>query len=1239
MYVLKRNGGTEVVSFDKIMRRVKKCGAVLLPNSSKKNKEIKDTNSAAAAAVTLSSSPTTVGSVSGVNNDSAELKLGGAGGGIVAERKERSSSFDVVMSNTPLPREPLQKINYAHLAMKVIDQLYDKIPTAKIDELTAEQCASMSSIHPDYNTLAGRIAVSSHHKSTSERFSVVISQLYNNKDVVGEHTPLVSKELYTITKKYTKELNELCDYSRDYLIDYFGFKTLERAYLAHIDKRIVERPQHLWLRVSIGIHGDNLKKIRETYEFMSQKYFIHATPTLFNAGTPHPQLSSCFLYALESDSIDGIFNTLKDCAIISKWSGGIGLHIHNVRASGSQIRKTNGTSSGIVPMLRVFNNTARYVNQGGKRNGSFAIYLEPWHADIENFLELRKNHGEEDMKARDLFYALWVPDLFMKRVEANEAWTLFCPDQCPGLDNVYGAAFEELYNKYESLTLGRKVINARDLWYKILDSQMETGTPYLLYKDACNLKSNQKNIGTIKSSNLCVAPETMILTDAGHVEIQKLCGQKVNVWNGEEFSNVEIFKTGENQKLIEVHTSDGCVLHCTPYHKFYIQQEYAKSPVQIIEAQNLKKDDKIVKCDYPIIDGKKTMNYTYTHGFFCGDGTYYNNNHIETKCKYKCLDNHYYCKRHINYETENNIDELNNNENIDKIKCNALSYSKKPEIYLYAEKKKLVDKFEHIGCTENNDRTILRLPLDIQEKFFVPIDGYSLETKLQWFSGYCDADGCITNNKTNQQLQICSINKEFLTNIKLMLQTCGINPKISNMIKKDTTYLPDGKGGYRDFNTKPLYRLLITSGDLVKIIELGFSPKRLVLNIENQPNRAASHFIKISHIVDNDRHDDTYCFTEPNKHAGIFNGIYTSQCSEIVQYSDEKETAVCNLASIGLPTFVETHPVTGETVFNFDKLHKIVRIVTYNLNRVIDINFYPIEKTRVSNMRHRPIGIGVQGLNDTFMKMNLAFSSPEARQLNKEIFETMYHAALTESAELAEIDGAYETFAGSPASLGILQFDLWGDDVDNINSANLLPERYDWDELKTRIKATGLRNSLMLAVMPTASTSQILGFNECIEPVTSNIYSRRTLAGEFIIVNKYLMADLLKLGLWNEQLKNTIIANNGSIQHINNISAELKEKYKTVWEMSMKTLINMSADRGRYICQSQSLNLWLEDPTYDKMTSMHFYAWKKGLKTGIYYLRRRAAYKVQQFTIEPDKKEGGGAGAGEEEQECLFCSA
>lgn len=1227
MYVNKRNGGTETVSFDKIMRRVRKCGNVLIA-SAKRAKEL-------AAAV----APVGGG---GVDSGDEAAAAGGGAGSRVAEirrgNKERSGSFDgpAVVATAATPREPLLKINYAALSMKIIEQLYDNIPTVKIDELTAEQCASMSSIHLDYNTLAGRIIVSSHHKATSDRFSVVASQLYNCKDRAGEATPLVSKELHTIVKKYSKELNELCDYSRDYLIDYFGFKTLERSYLMRIDGRVVERPQHMWLRVAIGIHGDNMEKIRETYEFMSQKYFIHATPTLFNAGTPHPQCSSCFLLSMEEDSIDGIFNTLKSCAQISKYSGGIGLTCGKIRANGSKIRNANSKSSGIVPMLRVFNNTARYVNQGGKRNGSFAIYLEPWHADVEDFLEMRKNHGEEDMKARDLFYALWIPDLFMRRVHANEPWTLFCPNEAKGLADVHSEAFDELYNKYESLNLGRKVVNARELWYKILDAQMETGTPYLLYKDACNAKSNQQNLGTIQSSNLCVAPETQILTDNGYIEIQKLCGQKVNVWNGKEFSNVEIFKTGENQKLIEVHTSDGCVLHCTPYHKFYIQQQYARSPVEIIEAQHLKPSNKIVKCDYPIIDGKKTMNYTYTHGFFCGDGTYYNNikGRSETKCKFKCLDNHYYCKRHINYETENNIDDLHNDTNIDKIKCNAFSYSKKPEIYLYDEKKKLVDCFDHISCKENSGRTVLRLPLDIQEKFFVPID-HSLETKMQWFSGYCDADGSIANNKTNQQLQVSSINKDFLTNIKFMLQTCGINPKISNMHNRETSYLPDGKGGHRDFNIKPIYRLLITSVDLVKLIDLGFSPKRLVLNIENKPDRAASQFIKISQICDNGRYDDTYCFTEPNKHAGIFNGVYTSQCSEIVEYSDANETAVCNLASIALPSFVE-YTSEGAPFVNFEKLHKVARIVTYNLNRVIDVNFYPTEKCKTSNFRHRPIGAGVQGLFDLFMLMDYPFSSPEAKQLNKDIFETIYHGALTESIELAKQFGPYETYEGSPISKGLLQFDLWGSEI----SAEVMSStRYDWALLKEEIKEHKVRHSLLIALMPTASTSQILGNVESFEVINSNIFSRSTLAGEFVVVNKYLMQDLQKLGIWNESLKNSIIQNNGSVQHLNSLSPHLKEKYKTAWETSMRTFIDLSADRAPFICQSQSLNLWMENPSYEKMTAMHFYAWNKGLKTGQYYFRRRSTAKTQQFTIEPEKNNTNKMVEEDEEVECLMCSA
>jgi len=771
-------------------------------------------------------------------------------------------SFDKILRRIKrIGKEVEIKLNFTALAMKVIDQLYDGISTTKIDELTAEQCASMASIHPDYNVLAGRIVVSNHMKNTGNSFVDTMEQLYEFKDKQGQKSSLVSDDLHDLLVDFGEEIEAMISYDRDYLIDYFGFKTLERSYLTKINGRTVERPQHMWMRVAIGIHGhgkatyeQDLVLIKETYDLMSQKYFTHATPTLFNCGTPRPQLSSCFLIAMEEDSIEGIYNTLKDCALISKMAGGIGLHIHNVRATGSHIRGTNGTSNGIVPMLRVFNNTAKYVDQGGgKRNGSFAIYLEPWHADIEMFLQMRKNHGDEELKARDLFYALWIPDLFMERVKANSTWTLMCPDECPGLADVYGDEFAELYETYEKAGKGRVTVQARELWFKIMDAQMETGTPYLCYKDAANKKSNQKNLGTIKSSNLC---------------------------------------------------------------------------------------------------------------------------------------------------------------------------------------------------------------------------------------------------------------------------------------------------------------------------------------------------------------------------------------SEIIQYSDHNETAVCNLASIALPTFIE-YSEKVPTV-NYAKLHQVAKVVTRNLNRVIDVNYYPTEKTRISNMRHRPIGIGVQGLADVFMILGLPFYSDEAKSINRHIFETIYHAALEQSCELAREEGAYETFEGSPASQGLLQFDMWDVEVDNT--------RYDWEQLKTNIQKIGLRNSLLLAPMPTASTSQILGFNECIEPITSNIYSRRTNAGEFVLANKYMMNDLIKLDLWNERIKNHIIANNGSIQTLDMVPQGIRDKYKTVWEIPMRNLIDMAADRGAFICQSQSLNLWLEDPTYANLTSMHFYAWQKGLKTGIYYLRRRARHQAQQFTIEPEKTQHS-VGSEEEEYVCEMCSS
>jgi ribonucleoside-diphosphate reductase alpha chain len=734
------------------------------------------------------------------------------------------------------------------------------------------------------------------------------------------------------------------------------------------------------------------------------------------------------------------------------------------------------------------------------------------------------------------------------------------------------------------------------------------------------MKSNQQNLGTLKSSNLCVAPETVILTDKGHIEIQELEGQNVRVWNGEEFSSVDVVKTGTDQELIDVYTDDGSKLTCTPYHKFYIQESYLKSSIKMVDAQDLKPNDKLMKSDYPIIDGQDTFLYPYTHGFFCGDGTYTNvHEDGEQPCKFAALEGHYFCKRHLDYENDEYL--LNADKDPCEVeKCQAMSYAKKPMAYLYGEKKELLQHMIYRSYGENGGRLVLQLPLDISEKFYVPSFNCSLKDKMDWFAGYCDADGTISRNGDNEQLQVASINYEFLQHVKLFLQTCGINPKIRLSREKGQSYLPDGKGGHKYFDTQHCYRLLITSCDLYTLVENGFSPKRLKI-AGVKPARDAKQFIKILRVENNNRIDDTYCFTEPKRHMGVFNGILTGQCSEITQYSDDKETAVCNLASIGLPTFVENG------IFNYDKLHEVVKVIVKNLNNVIDVNFYPTDKTKLSNMRNRPVGIGVQGLADCFVLMDLAFHSDAAKEVNKKIFETIYHAALERSWELAIRDGAYETFAGSPASKGILQFDMW----------SVAPsDRYDWTKLKAAIVRDGLRNSLLVAPMPTASTSQILGFNECFEPFTSNIYSRRTLAGEFVVINKYLVKELIDSGHWNEQVKNNIVANFGSIQQLDFLSDHMKQKYKIVWEIPMKHVIDMAADRGAFICQSQSMNLWVEDPTYNTLTSMHFYSWKKGLKTGIYYLRRKAKHQAQQFTIEPEKK----SGVEEEEHDeiCEMCS-
>jgi len=1032
-------------------------------------------------------------------------------------------SFDKVLNRLKYLSEGIQ-IDICEIAQKVCGRIFDGVKTSDLDELAAHLCSSLLVIHPDYGRLASKIIISNHHKNTSPSFSETIHILYHNPT-----GPLVAKEIYDIVQQHKEKLNSYIDYSRDYYFDYFGFKTLERSYLLKSGGKIVERPQQMWMRVALGIHKNDIKDALQTYDLMSQKYFTHATPTLFNSGTPRPQNSSCFLLSMRDDSIAGIYDSLKDVALISKYAGGIGIHMHQIRAKGSVIRGTNGISSGIVPMLRVFNNTARYVDQAGKRLGSIAVYLEPHHADIEQFLELRKNHGNEEERCRDLFLALWVPDLFMERVRDNGVWSLMCPDQCPGLSDVWGEEFNKLYTSYEEKGQYVKQVKAQDLWFKILESQIETGVPYICYKDHVNRKSNQQNLGTIKSSNLCVAPETMILTEDGYFPIKELKDKNVKVWNGHEFSQTIVRQTGVQQKLITIGFSNGMTIRCTPYHKFHI---VSNSEHKIIEAKDLSSGMDIIPFQTPILYG---------------------------------------CK---------------NNE---------------PDLY--------------------NDP-------NASDCYFVPIN-YPLNVKLRWLEGFFST----TSWNGADDLEIGCPLEEFCKNVFYMLQTLGVSSVIHE--------------------TRSGYILRIDCHSVIHLQSLGVVFKTSAQREINTASMPTTINVSVSYTKDNDEHDDTYCFNEPLRHMGIFNGIIAGNCVEIMERSTPDEISVCNLSSVCLPSYVENG------VFNFEKLHNVAKVITKNLNKVIDGNYYPLEEARRSNLKHRPVGIGINGLSDLFMILRIPFESAEARELNKQIFETLYHGALESSMEIAKkrhisiqnneplemmneyeplqtstYPGAYSSFEGSPVSKGLLQFDMWGVQPSS---------RYDWNHLKEEIQKYGIRNSLLLAPMPTASTAQIMGFNESFEPITSNIFKRKTLSGEFIVVNKYLIKDLIDLGLWSNEMKDRILLNDGSVQNIEEIPPELKELYKTVWEIKQKTLIDLSADRGAYICQSQSLNIFIEEPDYKKLTSMHFYGWSKGLKTGSYYIRTKPKAKTQQFTIDPDfakkQQEKKPANIVCTEEVCTMCSA
>lgn len=1089
--------------------------------------------------------------------------------------KKENIKFDKVLARIKKQTYGLDSkfIEPVEVAQKVISGLYDGVTSKEVDALASETAASMTVKHPDYSILASRIAITSLYKETDKSFTNTIKKLHDYVDPkTGLSAGLVNDDVYNFIMDNADEINSAIITDRDFLIDYFGFKTLERAYLLKIDGKIVETPQFMWMRVACGIWYGDIEQVIKTYDLMSQKYMTHATPTLFNAGTKRPQLSSCFLVGMKEDSIKGIYETLTDIAQISKNAGGIGLHVHNVRGSGAYIKGTNGISNGLVPMLRVFNETARYVDQGGgRRKGSFAIYLEPWHSDIYDFLDLRKNHGKEEQRTRDLFTALWIPDLFMEKVNEDDEWHLFSPDEAPGLDDVVGDDFVELYNKYVQEGKFRKVIKARDLWDKILDSQMETGTPYMLAKDAANLKSNQQNLGVIKSSNLCVAPETQILTSSGYQTISGLEGETVEVWNGKEWSETKVIKTGENQKLIKINFSNGQSLECTEYHKFYVQRGYDRGTginkliIEEKRASELVAGDKLIKYDLPFIDFENELEDAYTQGFFTGDG-----------CEYKG-------KNHIDLYGE---------------KILLTKHLKGNLVGTYSE---VQDK--HRFSVDNK-----------YKKFFVPFE-YSLNSKIRWLEGLFDADGVVCRNGSNESLQLTSINHTFIKNLHLMLQTIGVDSKIGKVFDAGFRKMPDGKGGLADYFCKDSYRIVISSSSLSILKSYEFSPNRLKIS-DHEPNRNAQQFIKVLSIEDNNRYDDTYCVNEPKEHKVLFNGVLTGNCTEIIEYSDDKEQAVCNLASIALPMYIDMK----RKDIDYQKLYDVTYQATVNLNRVIDINYYPTEGTRLSNMKHRPIGLGIQGLADVFAKLNLPFYSDEAKDINKKISETMYFAAMTASKDLAIKYSPYETFNGSPLSKGIFQFDMWTDNTisnqktEDGKSKTVISDRnpiklsdmWDWESLRKEVMEHGVRNSLLVSPMPTASTANILGNNEAFEPFTSNIYKRNTLSGEFVMVNKHLVNDLIKLNLWNDQIRNKIIMSEGSIQNIDEIPQNVKDIYKTVWEIKLRDQIDMSADRGAFICQSQSFNLHVSDINKAKITTALMYGWRKGLKTLSYYIRGKS---------------------------------
>ena len=1168
--------------------------------------------------------------------------------------QQETVSFDKILTRIKrIGTEANIKINYTTLVMKVIDQLYSGISTTKIDELSAEQCASMASIHPDYNILAGHITVSNHHKNTKSSFLEVMTDLYDYRDKHNKHSPLVTKEIIESVTKYEKEFNELIDYSRDYLIEYFGFKTLERAYLMKINNVTVERPQHMWMRVSIGIHGMNFEKIIETYNLMSQKYFTHATPTLFNAGTPHPQLSSCYLLGMEDDSISGIYNTLKDCALISKWAGGIGVHIHNVRAAGSHIRGTNGSSNGIVPMLKVFNNTAKYVDQCVLPETY--IYTTEGPMQIQNCMvgktEIINKNGDAETIKDVLEHTYEGTMLTIKSLHS-----LF-PLSITPLHPVYaiqdqakGTNYSVIKNRLEKKLIQPDWIEAKDL-----DENSMIGYSIPNYK---------QDVQSIDESDCYMYG--IILGD-GYVN---------NKTDGTGYLSLHSLQ----KKHILDYAQSYFEKKCVDYHITTVENttriRWNKSVHLPFRHQDTYDNNKEKRISYkwlnlPLYKIKQIMRgLLHTDGCISKEIVFDSTSiQLIEGLRYMCLRMGILTSGYV----RDRIGEKHTSIHGDVIENKKVSYVLRiPKVKEICELLEIdYDEKQFFKFMQYENMLFTRVQ-EIQESEY---SGILYDLQMEKEHNYMIHNGVIHNGGGKRNGSFAIYLEPWHADVELFLQmrknhgdeelkardlfyALWVPDLFMKRMKSDgdwTLMCPDECPGlsdvygdefetlYEKYETENKGRKTIKARDLwFQILDAQMETGTPYLVYKDAANKKSNQ-----------------------KNIGTIKS--SNLCSEIIEYSDDKESAVCNLASIAVPSFVEEN--NGIKEFNYSKLHEVAKVVTNNLNTIIDVNFYPTDKTQRSNMRHRPIGIGIQGLADVFIMMGLSFGSEESKKINKLIFETIYHAALEMSNEIAierynivkqkrydqtvidttvydifndfeknkwdEMDdrktivGSYSTFEGSPASFGELQFDMW---------KTTPSDMYDWTKLKDSIKTYGLRNSLLLAPMPTASTSQILGYNECIEPITSNIYNRRTIAGEFILANKYLMKDLIEIDMWNEKIKNNIIANNGSIQHIEFIPDNIKEKYKTVWEIPMRTLIDMAADRGAYICQSQSLNLWLEEPNYSSLTSMHFYSWSKGLKTGIYYLRRRARHQAQQFTIEPEKKEQNTLQDVEEEI-CEMCSA